>query len=145
MASGSPLQGFQAPVPAAAGAPMAGIPGLPSASLPENVPSDTGGLVVLSRDEALVRTLKMLGSEHEIFPVSAESDFAAQLLQQSTGVAILDASAVASPIERLTERLRAQFPELVLIVAGSVDDQSALATIERYTREPSDHEQSQHE
>jgi TonB family protein len=128
MASGSPLQGFQAPVPAAAGAPMAGIPGLPSASLPENVPSNTGGLVVLSRDEALVRTLKMLGSEHEIFPVSAESDFAAQLLQQSTGVAILDASAVASPIERLTERLRAQFPELVLIVAGSVDDQSALAT-----------------
>src|ERR1700722_8611642 len=128
MASGSPLQGFQAPVPASAGAPMPGIPGLPSASLPENVPSDTGGLVVLSRDEALVRTLKMLGSEHEIFPVSAESDFAAQLLQQSTGVAILDASAVASPIERLTERLRAQFPELVLIVAGSVDDQSALAT-----------------
>jgi TonB family protein len=108
---------------------MAGIPGLPSASSsPENVPSDAGGLVVLSRDEALVRTLKMLGSEHEIFPVSAESDFAAQLLQQSTGVAILDASAVASPIERLTERLRAQFPELVLIVAGSVDDQSALAT-----------------
>ena len=87
-----------------------------------------GGLLVLSRDEALVRTLKMLGSEHEFFSVGAESDFAAHLLQQSTGVAILDASAVASPIERLTERLRAQFPELVLIVAGSVDDQSALAT-----------------
>src|SRR6185437_2052802 len=31
-------------------------------------------------------------------------------------------------IERITERLRAQFPELVLIVAGSIDDQSALAT-----------------
>src|SRR6202012_3618798 len=83
---------------------------------------------VVSRDEALVRTLQTLGSEHEVFAVGAESDFAAHLLQQSTGVAILDASAVASPIERLSERLRAQFPELVLIVAGSVDDQSALAT-----------------
>ena len=87
-----------------------------------------GGLIVLSRDEALIRTLKMLGSEYDVFSVSAESDFATHLLGQSTGVAILDASAVASPIERLTERLRAQFPELVLIVAGSVDDQSALAT-----------------
>jgi TonB family protein len=87
-----------------------------------------GGLIVLSRDEALIRTLKMIGSEYDVFSVSAESDFATHLLGQSTGVAILDASAVASPIERLTERLRAQFPELVLIVAGSVDDQSALAT-----------------
>src|SRR5580693_5427525 len=127
MASGSPLQGFQGPVPAAAGAPVAGLPSL-SASLPQDLPSNMGGLLVLSRDEALVRTLKTLGSEHEVFAVGAESDFAAHLLQQSTGVAILDASAVASPIERLTERLRAQFPELVLIVAGSVDDQSALAT-----------------
>ena len=87
-----------------------------------------GSLIVLSRDEALIRTLKMVGSEHDVFSVSAESDFATHLLGQSTGVAILDASAVASPIERLTERLRAQFPELVLIVAGGVDDQSALAT-----------------
>jgi TonB family protein len=86
------------------------------------------GLIVLSRDEALIRTLKMIGSEYEVSSVSAESDFATHLLGQSTGVAILDAGAVASPIERLTERLRAQFPELVLIVAGSVDDQSALAT-----------------
>ena len=86
------------------------------------------GLLVLSRDEALVHTLRAIGSEYEVFAVSAESDFASHLLSESTGVAILDASAVASPIERLAERLRAQFPDLVLIVAGSVDDQSALAT-----------------
>jgi TonB family protein len=130
MASGSPLQGFQGSVQTAGGAPVAALPGLPSlsASPHENLPANAGSLLVLSRDEALVRTLKMLGSEHEVFAVSAESDFAAHLLQQSTGVAILDASAVGSPIERLAERLRAQFPELVLIVAGSVDDQSALAT-----------------
>jgi TonB family protein len=85
-------------------------------------------LVVLTRDEALVRTLQVIGSEYDIFTVSVESDLAAYLLTEAPGVAILDAGALASPIERLTERLRAQFPELVLIVAGSVDDQSALAT-----------------
>jgi TonB family protein len=129
MASGSPLQDFQAGIPGP-GHVVAGVQGVPasSAAHSQSAPADVGGLVVLSRDEALIRTLKMIGSEHEVFSVSAESDFATHLLGQSTGVAILDASAVASPIERLTERLRAQFPELVLIVAGSVDDQSALAT-----------------
>lgn len=86
------------------------------------------GFLVLTRDEALVHTLQTLGSEYEIFTVSTESDFASHLLSRSTGVAILDASTVASPMDRLTERLRAQFPELVLIVAGGVDDQGALAT-----------------
>ena len=86
------------------------------------------GLVVLTQDDALIDTLQVIGSEHDVFTVSAESDLAAHLLVEHTGVAILDTSAVGSPIERLTERLKAQFPDLVLIVAGGVDDQSALAT-----------------
>jgi TonB family protein len=124
MASGSPLQDFRRPAYRAAGAH--GVPALnaaPRQSAPASV-----GLLVLSRDEALVHTLRAIGSEYDVFAVSAESDFASHLLSENTGVAILDASAVASPIERLAERLRAQFPDLVLIVAGSVDDQSALAT-----------------
>jgi TonB family protein len=124
MASGSPLQDFRA-----AGVPAAGAQGVPdSNAAPRQSAPASVGLLVLSRDEALVRTLRAIGSEYDVFAVSAESDFASHLLSESTGVAILDASAVASPIERLAERLRAQFPDLVLIVAGSVDDQSALAT-----------------
>jgi TonB family protein len=98
-----------------------------SAQAQETVPVGAG-LLVLTRDEALAHTLQVLGSQCEIFTVGAESELASHLLAQSTGVAILDAGAVAGPLERLTERLRAQFPELVLIVAGGVDDQSALAT-----------------
>jgi TonB family protein len=124
MASGSPLQDIRAAgIPAAGAQGFTAVNAVPSESAPASV-----GLIVLSRDEALIRTLKVIGSEYSVFSVGAESDFAAHLLAESTGVAILDASAVSSPIERLTERLRAQFPELVLIVAGSVDDQSALAT-----------------
>jgi TonB family protein len=115
MASGSLLQDF----PGNAGS---------SARAHEPVPAAQQGIVALTRDEALVHTLQTIGSEYRVFAVSSEADLAAHLLAENTGVAILDAGATATPVERLAERLRAQFPELVLIVAGGVDDQSALAT-----------------
>lgn len=114
MASSSPLHEFQ-PSPAASAAPR-------------DITTAGVGLVVLTRDEALVHTLQVISTEYQVFPVGAESDLAAHLVASATGVCILDVSAVASPVDRLSERLKAQFPDLVLIVAGSVDDQSALAT-----------------
>lgn len=114
MASGSPLQAFQ------------GNPAFNA--VPREIAPGSATILVLSRDEALIRTLQSIGPEYAIFAVGAESDFASHLLSHSTGVAILDASSVASSMERLSERLRAQFPDLVLIVAGSVDDQGSLAT-----------------
>ena len=99
-------------------------------------------LIVLSHDGALVETLQVLGHDHDIFTVGAESDLAAQLIAEHAGVAILDAAAVSSAIEKLTDRLKTQFPDLVLIVAGGVDDQSALAaqitngTVYRFLHKP---------
>src|SRR5581483_9285198 len=128
MASGSPVQDIQ------------GDSAL-SAPAPDFVPMGAG-IVVLTRDEALVHTLQLLGSQYQVSTASTESDLAAQLLAQSPGVAILDAGTVPTPIDRLTERLRAQFPELVLIVSGGVDDQSALAaqitngTVYRFLHKP---------
>jgi TonB family protein len=98
-----------------------------AATAPDSAPAGEG-VVVLTRDEALIHTLRSIGSEYNIFTASTESELASHLLGDDAGVAILDASAVATPVDRISERLRAQFPELVLIVAGSVDDQSALAT-----------------
>jgi len=98
-----------------------------AATAPDSAPAGEG-VVVLTRDEALIRTLRSIGPEYNIFTASTESELASHLLGDNAGVAILDASAVATPVDRISERLRAQFPELVLIVAGSVDDQSALAT-----------------
>src|ERR1700743_3056521 len=101
MASGSVLHDFQGN-PAAAGAARDSAP-----------PGE--GVVVLTRDEALVHTLRALGPEYRTATVSSESELASHLLAQHTGVAILDTGAVASPVDRMSERLRAQFPELVLI------------------------------
>ena len=99
-------------------------------------------LIVLSTDSALVETLQVLGHDHDIFTVGAESDLAAQLIAEHAGVAIIDAASVSSQIEKLTDRLKSQFPDLVLIVAGGVDDQSALAaqitngTVYRFLHKP---------
>src|ERR1700744_5237997 len=99
-------------------------------------------LVVLTRDQALVETLKVLGSEHNIVTVDAESDLAGELVGKQMGVAIIDASSLASPVERLTEKLKSQFPDLVLIVAGGINDQTALAaqitsgTVYRFLHKP---------
>ena len=114
MASSSPLHEFQ--------------PGNSASAAPRDITTAGVGLVVLTRDEALVHTLQAVSTEYQVFPVGAESDLAAHLVASTTGVAILDVSAVASPMDRLSERLKTQFPDLVLIVAGRVDDQSALAT-----------------
>ena len=99
-------------------------------------------LVVLTRDAALVETLKVLGSEHNIVTVDAESDLAGELVGKQIGVAIIDAAAASSAVERLTDKLKSQFPDLVLIVAGKLDDQSALAaqitsgTVYRFLHKP---------
>jgi TonB family protein len=107
----------------------------------ERVPTGES-LVVLTRDAALVETLKVLGAEHTVVTVEGESDLAGELLGRQTGVAIIDAAAASTPVERLTEKLKSQFPDLVLIVAGRLDDQSALAaqitagTVYRFLHKP---------
>jgi TonB family protein len=99
-------------------------------------------LVVLTRDWALVETLKVLGSQHTIVTVDTESDLAGELVGRQIGVAIIDVAAASSAVERLTEKLKSQFPDLVLIVTGKLDDQSALAaqitngTVYRFLHKP---------
>ena len=107
----------------------------------ERVPTGES-LVVLTRDKALVENLKVLGREHNIITVDTESDLAGELVGRQTGVALIDAAAAATAVERLTEKLKAQFPDLILIVAGLLDEQSALAsqitngTVYRFLHKP---------
>jgi TonB family protein len=85
-------------------------------------------LVVLTHDVELLQTLRAVATEHEISTVGAEADLAAHLLEDHAGVAVLDTAAVTSPIGQLADRLKSQFPDLVLVVAGHVSDQSLLTT-----------------
>jgi TonB family protein len=85
-------------------------------------------LVVLTRDSALVESLKSLGPQHHFATVTGEADLANELMAGRAGVAVIDAANIATPIGAFAERLRSQFPDLVLIVAGGHDDQTALTT-----------------
>jgi TonB family protein len=99
-------------------------------------------LVALTHDESLLETLTAVAPEHALSFVDSESDLTALLLVQPAGVAILDSTAVSTPLAQLTQRLRTQFPDLVLIVAGSAAEQAALSsqiaagTIYRFLHKP---------
>ena len=86
-------------------------------------------LVVLTHDAELLQTLRSVAAEHQIATVGAEADLAAHLLDDHAGVAILDTAAVTSPIGQLAERLKSQFPDLVLVVAGHLSDQATLSAL----------------
>lgn len=84
-------------------------------------------LVVLTHDPAFVAAVRAVAPcEHESFFVGAEADLANELMGHGAGVVVLDTAAAVSSIAQLTQRLKAQFPDLVLIVAGGAAEQAAL-------------------
>ena len=86
-------------------------------------------LLALTQDPQLLATLQeVTDPAHEVRAAGSEIDFSAALLAHHAGVAVLDCAAIATPVAQLTQRLSAQFPELVLIVAGGIDEQGLLAT-----------------
>ena len=85
-------------------------------------------LIALTQDAQLLALLKKVTEPaHQLWPAGSEVELPTGLIAHHAGVALIDCAAVVTPIATLTQRLHAQFPELVLIVAGSADEQSALA------------------
>jgi protein TonB len=85
-------------------------------------------LIALTRDAQLVATLKKVTDPtHVVLPVGSEVDLSHALLAHQGGVAVIDCAALATPVAQLIDRVHAQFPELVLIVAGGADEQGMLA------------------
>jgi protein TonB len=84
-------------------------------------------LVMLTQDASLATAVRAVtASEHDLFIVQAETDLATHLMGDAAGVVVLDTAAVVSAIAQLTQSLKAQFPDVVLIVAGGAYEQAAL-------------------
>jgi protein TonB len=84
-------------------------------------------IVVLTNDASLAAAVgAVTASDHELFIVQAEADLATHIMGDAAGVVVLDTAAVVSAIAQLTQSLRAQFPDVVLIVAGGAYEQAAL-------------------
>ena len=85
-------------------------------------------LIVLTQDAHLIAAVrKVTDPVHEVLTAAAEIDLSTALIAHHSGVAVLDCAALSSHAATLAERLHAQFPELVLIAAGNVDEQAQLA------------------
>jgi len=85
-------------------------------------------LLALTRDRKLIQTLRQVADPtHEVYAAGSEIDLAGALMAHHTGVVVLDIAALATPAGQLAARLHAQFPDIVLIVAGRAEDQVALS------------------
>ena len=83
---------------------------------------------MLTQDPKFLALLRRISEPaHPVRAAGSEIDFSAALMSHHAGVAVLDAAALATPSAQLAARLHAQFPDLVLIVAGGTDEQAALA------------------
>jgi protein TonB len=85
-------------------------------------------LVVLTRDPAFAAAVRAVAApEHDLVLVGAETDLASHLISDAAGVVVLDTAATVSSISQLSQSLKTQFPDLVLVVAGGAAEQAALS------------------
>ena len=108
-----------------------GLTGIrPSGDLLPLFADASGVLLALTHDPKLIEALRTVAEpQHPVTTVGSEIDLAAALMTHTCGVAVLDAAALATPIGQLAGRLNTQFPDLVLVAAGGLDDQGALANM----------------
>jgi len=101
---------------------------VPRGGAPGTYAFEPAPLIALTQDPKLFATLRAVsGPAHPVRAVGSEIDFAAALMAHQGAVAVLDSAAVATPIDKLSARLHAQFPDLVMIVAGTAEEQGLLA------------------
>ncbi|MBK6596949.1 MAG: hypothetical protein IPG25_03130 [Proteobacteria bacterium] len=97
-----------------------------STAAPAQAP--TGAVAVLSVNNELLTTVRRAtAAEHEVVAVARTADLPAQLIDKRIGAVLIDSDAIAEPIDQFVERLKGQFPDLVLVVAGGPADQTALS------------------
>lgn len=101
---------------------------LPSGAPPPRLTLIGKQLLALTQDRKLIGTLRQVADPaHEVYAAGSEIDLAGALMAHHTGVVVLDVAALATPAGQLAARLHAQFPDIVLIVAGGSEDQTAVA------------------
>ncbi|MGE0582647.1 MAG: energy transducer TonB [Steroidobacteraceae bacterium] len=92
------------------------------------VPSAVG-LLALTQDALLIEALRAaVDARHRITIVATDGALTDHLLASQTRAVLIDSAACHQPIAQLTGRLKAQFPDLVLVVAGTSTDQGSLAS-----------------
>jgi TonB family protein len=87
-------------------------------------------LVVFSSDEVFLQTLReAVGTARRIWHVPSADKVSDLLLAGQVGILVLDVQALAEDVGVFVEQIKRQFPDLVLVVAGSRDAENSLANL----------------
>jgi TonB family protein len=87
-------------------------------------------LVVFSTDEAFLQTLReAVGNAHRIWHVPSADKVCDLLLAGQVGILVLDVQALAEDVGVFVAQIKRQFPDLVLLVAGSRETEHLLANL----------------
>jgi DNA-binding NtrC family response regulator len=85
-------------------------------------------LVVLSQDDSTLKTLReVVGGSLRLWHVTAADKISDLLVAGDVGIVILDAQELGAAAPRFIGEIIRQFPDLVILVAGDREAQTALA------------------
>lgn len=126
------------------------IPGAPAEPSARSTPPKALGpaarpltIVAIADDPALLDAIVRAGRDRDVVITSPTADrFVDQLVANVAAIAVVDAACAPQPLEQFIERIHAQFPQLLLILAGSAPLQAAFAprlvdgTLFRFAHKP---------
>lgn len=86
-------------------------------------------IVAIADDPALLDSIARAGAKHDVVITSPTADrFADQLVANGAAVAVIDAGCAPQPLAGFIDRIHLQFPQLLLVLAGSATLQAAFAS-----------------
>ena len=92
--------------------------------------SDIVELVVLTQDEGFLKTLReAIGESRRLWHVLTRDKVSDLVLAGHVGILVLDTHCLDNASNLYIDHLQQQFPDLVIVVAGSRDDEGALAPL----------------
>jgi TonB family protein len=92
--------------------------------------SDIVELVVLTSDEVFLQTLReAVGGSRRLWHVPSADKVSDLLVAGEVGILVLDVLALNETASVFVEQIKRQFPDLVVVVAGTRDAETALAAL----------------
>jgi len=117
--------------------------GLSIAAMRFSLASDIVELVVLTTDEIFLQTLReAVGGSRRLWHVPFADKVSDLLVAGGVGILVLDAQALYETVNPFIAQIKRQFPDLIVVVAGSREAEAGLAhaisdgTIYRFIHKP---------
>src|SRR3954453_19799780 len=86
-------------------------------------------IAAITQDRALIGLLRStIDPSHELILVTSEAELAPHLNSRRVSACLLDSMFIEGDLAAMAERLRTTWPDLVLVVVGTAEEQSKVAS-----------------